>query len=69
MQLTYLTFGVLILLITVSDLLWTTLWIEGGAGPLTSQLMGWTWRVLRRISPQNHRLLSLTIWIVLLWSG
>ncbi|WP_339105916.1 potassium channel family protein [Haloterrigena salinisoli] len=79
MQLTYLTFGVLILLITVSDLLWTTLWIEGGAGPLTSQLMGWTWRVLRRISPQNPRLLSLsgpivfvlslTIWIVLLWSG
>ncbi|OIB57347.1 potassium channel family protein [Natrialba sp. SSL1] len=79
MNLVYLTIGVVLLLGTIVDLLWTTLWVEGGAGPLTSRLMAWTWRSLRRIGAQNERLLSLsgllifvlslTVWIVLLWSG
>ncbi|WP_254766027.1 potassium channel family protein [Salinilacihabitans rarus] len=79
MNLGYLTLGVVLLVGTVVDLLWTTLWVEGGAGPLTSRLMAGTWRSLRRLGAPNSRLLSLsgplifvlglTVWIVLLWSG
>lgn len=79
MNLVYLSLGVLVLVVAVTDLLWTTLWVEGGAGPLTSRLMGWTWRLLQRIGTRNPRLLtlsgpvlfvlSLTVWIVLLWTG
>ncbi|ADB63119.1 Ion transport 2 domain protein (plasmid) [Haloterrigena turkmenica DSM 5511] len=79
MNLAYLTLGVALLAATVIDIVWTTLWIEGGAGPLTSRLMVWTWQTLRRIGGQNAGLLSLsgallfvlnlTVWIVLLWVG
>ena len=75
----YLAVGMILLGGTVIDLLWTTLWVAGGAGPLTSRLMVWTWRSLRRIGAHNSRLLSLsgplifalslTGWIVLLWGG
>ena len=71
--------GVVLLGIVVVDLLWTTLWVEGGAGPLTSPLMAWTWSGFKRVAGQNTRLLSLsgpvilvvglTGWIVLLWGG
>ncbi|WP_281246994.1 hypothetical protein [Natrinema salaciae] len=40
MTLGYLALGVIVLVGTVVDVLWTTLWVEGGAGPLTSRLMG-----------------------------
>ncbi|UHQ99068.1 potassium channel family protein (plasmid) [Natrinema zhouii] len=79
MNVALLALGVALLAATVIDIVWTTLWVEGGAGPLTSRLMAWTWRTLRRIGGQNPRLLSLsgpllfvltlTIWIVLLWGG
>ncbi|MFC6769413.1 potassium channel family protein [Natrinema soli] len=75
----YLTLGVILLIGTIIDLLWTTLWVEGGAGPLTSRLMVWTWRSLRLIGTQNSRLLSLSGllilvlslggWVLLLWCG
>ncbi|ELY64199.1 potassium channel family protein [Natronococcus jeotgali] len=75
----YLALGVFLLVGTVIDLLWTTLWVEGGAGPITSRLMVWTWRSLRWVGAQNSRLLSLSgplifvltlaVWIVLIWSG
>lgn len=75
----YLVLGVSVLVVGISNLLWTTLWVEGGAGPLTSRLMSWTWRMLRVIGDQNPRLRSLTgplifvvsllVWIVLLWGG
>ncbi|WP_254763221.1 potassium channel family protein [Natrinema marinum] len=75
----FLTFGVALLGIAVVDLLWTTLWIEGGAGPLTSRLMGWTWGGFKRVADRNSRLLTLSgpvvlvaglvVWICLLWAG
>jgi len=71
--------GVVFLGVAVSDLLWTTLWVEGGAGPLTSGLMRWTWRALRSVSGRSRRiltisgpvvlLLGLVVWIGLLWAG
>lgn len=79
MNTVYLALGTVLLVGTVVDLLWTTLWVEGGAGPLTSRLMMWTWRSLRGVGAQNPRLLSLsgplifmltlTVWILLLWTG
>nr|WP_233340580.1 ion channel [Haloprofundus sp. MHR1] len=79
MSLGYLLLGVLLLVIATVDILWTTLWIEGGAGPLTSRLMDGTWRTLRRLTNGNSYLLSLAgpfilvnslaVWIALLWTG
>lgn len=79
MNITYLIIGVLLLAIVTVDVLWTTLWIAGGAGPITSPLMAWTWRSLRSIGRRRSRLLSLSgplilvlgllVWIVLLWGG
>ncbi|SFG36666.1 Ion channel [Halopelagius inordinatus] len=79
MNLVYFALGALLLVLVVVDLLWTTLWVEGGAGPLTSRLMSWSWRTLRKLAGQNSRVLSLSgplvfvvglsVWIALLWSG
>ncbi|WP_135366651.1 potassium channel family protein [Halosimplex halophilum] len=79
MNLAYLFLGTSFLVLVVIDLLWTTLWVEGGAGPLTTRLMSWTWRLLRRVAGHRPRVLSLagpivlvlslTVWICLLWFG
>ncbi|WP_458207907.1 potassium channel family protein [Haladaptatus sp. NG-SE-30] len=79
MSLVYFTLGVVFLGTVVVDLLWTTVWVEGGAGPLTSRLMAWMWRLLRKIGDENSLLLSLagpiifitglSMWILLLWGG
>ena len=75
----YLGLGVVLLLLALVDLLWTTLWIEGGAGPLTSRLMSLTWQTLKKVAGKRPRVLSLsgplililglTMWIALLWTG
>ncbi|WP_227356065.1 ion channel [Haladaptatus salinisoli] len=79
MNLVYFILGIILLTTVVVDLLWTTVWIEGGAGPLTSRLMAWSWRLVRRIGDRNSWILSLTgpfifivgltTWILLLWGG
>lgn len=79
MNLGYLLLGVLLLVVVVVDISWTTLWVEGGAAPLTARLMAVTWRTLRRFGDGNARLLSLAgplilvatlaVWLLLLWSG
>ncbi len=71
--------GVVLLVVAVTDLLWTTLWVEGGAGPLTSRLMAWTWGGFKRIGGRNSPLLTLagptilvvglSVWLALLWVG
>ncbi|MFC7138800.1 potassium channel family protein [Halosimplex aquaticum] len=75
----YLGLGVVLLTLAVTDLLWTTLWVDGGAGPLTSSLMAATWSALKSVGKQHSRLLSLSgplvlsltllTWVGLLWSG
>lgn len=79
MELGYLVLGILLLVLVVLDILWTTLWVEGGAGPLTGRLMALTWRTVRRAGRRSPRLLTLsgplilvaglTLWIVLLWAS
>lgn len=74
----YLTGFSLVLLATV-DLIWTTLWVDGGAGPLSKRLAKMTWSVFKKISRGNKHvfsvvgplILTLTIasWAILMWVG
>jgi hypothetical protein len=79
LELFYLVLGAGILLMAIIDILWTTLWVDGGSGPLSARLTTWTWRVLRRLGEQHSRALSLAgpliltltlvIWVGLIWTG
>lgn len=79
MQPLYLFVGLAILVTVIIDILWTTLWVDGGAGPVSGRLAAKLWRGLRAISRGNSRLLSLAgplilvstlaLWIALLWIG
>ncbi|MBT2571151.1 potassium channel family protein [Planococcus sp. ISL-110] len=71
--------GILLLLIAIIDLLWTILWVDGGAGPVSSRLTTLLWNGLRKISNDKSRLLSLAgpliltatlfMWVGLMWAG
>ena len=79
MDILYLILGGVILVSAIVDILWTTLWVDGGAGPLSSRLSTWVWRGLRRVSQGRSRLLSLAgplilvltlgIWVSMIWAG
>lgn len=79
MNLLYFVFGGVLLVAAVVDILWTTLWVDGGAGPLSSRLSKQVWNLLRTVSSQHSRGLSLAgplilvltlgMWIGLLWIG
>lgn len=79
MEMFYLIIGILILFGTVIDLIWTTLWVDGGAGPLSRRLMTAAWKALKKSKLKNDRLLSLAgpiilvltlcTWVVLIWGG
>ncbi len=75
----YFSLGILLLLLVVLDLLWTTLWVEGHAGPLSSRLTAWLWRGWRGVARSNGLALSmggplimvltLFTWVGVLWAG
>ena len=75
----YLIIGIFLLMITIVDLLWTTLWVDGGAGPLSARLTTGLWRGLRKVGSRRSRALSLSgpvmliaslfMWVVLVWAG
>lgn len=80
MNIGFLLLGLALLLIAIIDALWTTLWVDGGAGPVSSRLTTWTWRgTLALVGRRHHRALSLfgptsivavvINWVVLLWAG
>jgi hypothetical protein len=75
----YLVFGLAILALTVVDILWTTLWVDGGSGPLSSRMTSHLWHVLRQFGDQRSRALSLAgpiiltatllVWVAGIWGG
>lgn len=79
MNVAYLALGVSLLVVGTIDILWTPLWVQGGAGPLTSRLMKGEWEILRRVMGHRPAVLtlsgpliltiSLATWICLLWGG
>lgn len=74
-----LALGVAVLLVAVVDIIWTTLWVDGGSGPLSSRLTTVVWRGLRRLGSDRTSLLSLAgplmlaltlaMWVGLIWAG
>lgn len=79
MNIFYLLLGGFLLIFTTLDLLWTTLWVDGSAGPISSRLTTLLWHGLRRMGGRNGRTLSLAgpiilaitlfTWVTLIWVG
>jgi Ion channel len=72
--------GVALLVVTAVDALWTTVWLDGGGGPLTNCLSRGLWRSAHAVArPHRHRLLSaagpvillavFAMWVALLLAG
>ncbi len=75
--------GALLVTFVFIDALWTTLWSEGGAGPMTDRIGTWLWKGFKKIAGAggeiNHLVLSVAgpvvivvtvlAWLVLMWSG
>ena len=71
--------GCLLVIAAMVDLVWTSLWVDGGAAPLTRSLGNLAWRLLlalgrnRRfpISAAGPLVLTFTVgaWIAILWAG
>ena len=79
MYIFYFIVGVLILTLTVVDFLWTTLWVNGGAGPVSKRVVQGTWKALKTLGRVRPRVLSISgpltltltllVWVLLLWTG
>lgn len=75
----YLAIGISIVVLTLIDFIWTTLWVDGGAGPLTNKLTSAYRTLHKQVSRNNSKFLSLAgpiilvstlaTWIFLLWAG
>lgn len=75
----FLVLGSLLLIAAVIDILWTVLWSNAGAGPLTTRLTTGSWRGLRSLADRHSRLLNLAgpiiltltlaMWVALIWGG
>ncbi|GAB3174701.1 potassium channel family protein [Telluribacter humicola] len=72
--------GIVVVIWTFIEGLWTTIWVDGNSGPLTSRLTSWFWKMLRLVvGNRNHKLLSLAgplvlfgtvaVYILLIWLG
>lgn len=71
--------GLVVLVLVVVDIIWTTLWVDGGAGPLSSLLIPTLWEGMRKLGGKRSRTLSLAgpvilaltlaTWVVLIWGG
>ncbi|MBW3619846.1 MAG: potassium channel family protein [Actinobacteria bacterium] len=69
--------GAVLVLAALVDMLWTTLAVSAGGGPLTSALSHGLWERLRRVAPRRsspHRFLQVTglalvVTVFLVWIG
>lgn len=80
MHILLLILGALIVAFTIIDALWTTLWVDGHAGPFTRRYTSLTRQLVWYATPRgSHRVMSVTgplilvltvtIWALLLWTG
>lgn len=76
----FLIAGIALIVLVFVDALWTTLWVDGGGGPVAGRLSTYAWRGTRAlVARKRHRRLSLfgplvifstlVLWILLLWVG
>lgn len=78
-ELGYVLLGLTLVLFVFTDALWTTLWVDGGSGPLTFRLNKVGWRLFHGLARGNKSVLSLygplallatiVAWVLLLWIG
>ncbi|WP_049900208.1 hypothetical protein [Natrinema sp. J7-1] len=71
--------GVAVLGTGIVDIIWTTLWVDGGSGPVSGRLTTGVWKGLRAATGDRNRALSLAgplililtlaMWIGLIWIG
>ena len=71
--------GIVIIIFTITDIIWTTLWVDGGAGVITDNLSTLIWVIMLKLSRVSKNLLKLSgpiiliatliNWIILLWVG
>ena len=71
--------GVVLLALVVVDLLWTTLWADGGAGPMSARLSNALGQPIRRAGSSRSTIVSLAgplvlvaslvTWVAVLWAG
>lgn len=75
-----LVLGTLLIALAAVDALWTTLWVNGGAGPLSGRLAAALWWGLRLATPKERTwplslagpiiLVAVALgWVALLWCG
>lgn len=50
MSFIYYVLGICLTLFIIVDLVWTTLWVDGGAGPLSDRLTSVTWRAIKKVN-------------------
>ncbi|ELY85846.1 hypothetical protein [Natrinema altunense] len=75
----YLAVGIVVLVTGIVDIVWTTLWVDGGSGPVSGRLTTGIWKGLRAATGDRNRALSLAgpliliftlaTWIGLIWIG
>ncbi|OLZ40636.1 hypothetical protein A6E15_06345 [Natrinema saccharevitans] len=75
----YLAVGIVVLAAGIVDIVWTTLWVDGGSGPVSGRLTTGIWKGLRAATGDRNRalslagplilLLTLATWIGLIWLG
>jgi hypothetical protein len=71
--------GGILIIFGALDALWTTLWVDGNAGPFTRRHNSWMRRVILRLAGSHHRALSTTgpivlvtsvlVWAIIPWTG
>lgn len=68
--------GIFLFLFTTLDVLWTTLWVDGGAGPLTDRLTTFIWETMKKVDHKGRVLQIsgpvilvsiLAVWVLLTW--
>lgn len=77
MNYAFLIIGIILFFLTIFDLIWTTLWVDGGACPLSSMIGNFVWFVFGKIDKRGTGLKKfvgpvvlmsiLVIWITTLW--
>lgn len=75
----YAILGTLLVLLAIIDFVWTTLWPDGGAGPVTKRVSLLLWMGIRWIGRDRSLIISmagpiilvatLVTWILLFWTG
>ena len=71
--------GIIVVILTILDMFWTTLWVDGGAGFITNKISNVIWIIMSKMTRGSKNILNLAgpliltltllNWIILLWLG